>query len=155
MPDVRYAATLAFLKQCPALSGLLGLNAIAGENVRVLTQGSSRAENRHYIDGSEGRAFDFVIEFYKPLNTLPYIAERGEDNQNLKSVLDVQELSSWRDEQRYEGNAPDFGDQCVVDDVKSMNNEPVLAWVDAQQAPPIAKYTVTVRVEYIDYTNSI
>ena len=70
-------------------------------------------------------------------------------------MLDVQELISWLDEQRYEGNAPDFGDQCVVDDVKSMNNEPVLAWVDAQQAPPIAKYTVTVRVEYIDYTNSI
>ncbi|MCR4622675.1 MAG: hypothetical protein K5663_11400 [Clostridiales bacterium] len=155
MPDIRYAATLAFLKQCPALSGLLGFEAAAGGNIRVLTQGTSAANNRKYIDGSEGRAFDFVIEFYKPLNTLPYIAERGEGNQNLKGVLDVQELISWLDDMRREGTEPDFGDKCVIDDVKSLNNEPVLAWVDTQKTPPIAKYTVTVRVEYTDYTNSI
>lgn len=154
----RYESTLRYLKTCPAMQGVLNFQAAeAGSDViQVLTEGGDAQNNRSFIDGSVEKRFDFTVAFYKPVNHAGYVIDRGSANLNLEGLLDVQALIDWLGEQNTLRNYPDFGEKMQVDRVSSLNNEPVLAWIDGDHySPPMAKYTVTVRVEYIDYSNAI
>lgn len=157
MPS-RYEAMLKYLAKCPALQGIFSFQAshAKGNTVQILTESGEAQNNRKFIDGSIEKRFDFVVAFYKSVNTAGYVVDKGSANNNLEGLLDVQELIDWLEAQNRAGNYPDFGEGNQIDRVLSMNNEPLLAWIDGvHYSPPMAKYTVTVRVEYIDYTNSI
>ena len=154
----RYERMLEYLAQCPAMSGVFGFQAAKadGDTVQITTEGGDAQANRKFIDGSVEKHFDFTVAFFKPVIAAPYLLSAGTDNANLEGVLDVQALIDWLDTQNAARNFPDFGEKCQVDSVKSMSNEPMLAWIDGEHySPPIAKYTVTVRAEYIDYTYAL
>ncbi len=154
----RYEAMLAYLSECPEMQGVLNFQAAeAGSGViQVLTEGGEAQNNRKFIDGSVEKRFDFTVAFYKPVIHAGYIVDKGEANLNLEGILNVHALIDWLEEQNAERNFPDFGEDKQIDSVRSMNNEPTLAWIDgAHYSPPMAKYTVTVRVEYIDYSRAI
>jgi hypothetical protein len=149
---------LAYLSECPEMQGVLNFQAAeAGSGViQVLTEGGEAQNNRKFIDGSVEKRFDFTVAFYKPVIHAGYIVDKGEANLNLEGILNVHALIDWLEEQNAERNFPDFGEDKQIDSVRSMNNEPTLAWIDgAHYSPPMAKYTVTVRVEYIDYSRAI
>lgn len=152
----RYEAMLTYLRGCPVLEGILAFQTGEDNTNRILTIGSDASSNKKFIDGSVGKIFDFTIEFYKELNRAPYADGMGENNLNLGTLLDVQAMIDWLDEMQFENDLPDFGEDCVVDSIRSLSNEPLLAWVDSTAYPlPIAKYTVTVRVEYIDFSKCL
>ena len=154
----RYEAMLGYLKQCPAMLGVINFQAADGQSdtIQVLTEAADAQNDRRFIDGSVEKRFDFTVAFYKPVTHAAYVLDRGSANINLEGLLDVQALIDWLDEQNAAQNYPDFGGKMRIDSVKSLNNEPVLAWIDsAHYSPPMAKYTVTVRVEYVDYTYAI
>lgn len=156
----RYQATLAYLQRCEALSGVLNFQAFDyqhdGDIVQVVTQGSDSARNREFIDGSKECAFDLVVAFYKPQTVIPYDPAAGSGNASVQALLDVQSLIEWLDARNHAYDYPDFGDKKQVTRVWSLNSEPQLVWVDGEHYnPPLAKYTVTIRVEYMDYTYAI
>lgn len=154
----RYEAMLAWLAGCPAMEGVFSFQAGRAESdsIQVLTEAGDSQNNRSFIDGSIEKRFDFVVAFYKAVNHTGYVLDRGSANLNLEGILDVQELIDWLDAQNAARNYPDFGEKKQIDSVRSVNNEPMLAWIDGEHySPPVAKYTVTVRVEYTDYTNAI
>lgn len=154
----RYEAMLAYLAKCPAMDGVFGFQAgnAGSDAVQVLTEAGDAQNNRAFIDGSVEKRFDFTVAFYKPVSHAGYVVDKGVSNLNLESILDVQELIDWLEEQNALQNYPDFGEKKQIDSVRSVNNEPMLAWIDGEHySPPMAKYTVTVRVEYLDRTNAI
>lgn len=154
----RYEAMLAYLAGCPAMEGVFSFQAgnAGSDTIQVLTEAGDAQNNRTFIDGSVEKRFDFTVAFYKPVNHTGYVLDMGTANLNLEGILDVQQLIDWLDAQNAARNYPDFGEKKQIDSVRSMNNEPMLAWIDGEHySPPIAKYTVTVRVEYIDYTNAL
>lgn len=154
----RYQAMLDYLAECPAMAGVLNFQAAQadGNSIQITTEGGDSQNNRRFIDGSIEKRFDFTVAFFKPVISMPYNAAAGTGNANLEGILDVQTLIDWLEGQNAAGRYPDFGDKCQIDSIRSMSNEPVLAWIDgAHYAPPMAKYTVTVRAEYIDFTRAI
>ena len=154
----RYEAMLEYLANCPAMEGVLNFQAAKAEGnaIQITTEGSDSQSNREFIDGSVEKRFDFVVAFFKPVIHIPYQTEKGAGNANLEGILDVQGLIDWLNIQNANRSYPNFGEKCQIDSIKPMSNEPMLAWIDSQHySPPIAKYTVTVRVEYIDYTHAI
>ena len=154
----RYEAMLVYLSRCPAMQGVFSFQAgqARSDTVQVLLEAGDAQNNRPFIDGSVEKRFDFTVAFYKPVNHTGYMPDKGAGNLNLEGILDVQQLIDWLSAQNAARNYPDFGEKKQIDSVRSLNNEPVLAWLDGEHYnPPLAKYTVTVRVEYIDYTNAI
>lgn len=154
----RYQAMLEYLKECPAMQGVLNFQAADAKSgtIQVLTETGDAQNNRRFIDGSEEKRFDFVVAFYKPVTAAGYVVDRGTANLNLEGLLDIDALIVWLGEQAGARHFPDFGEKTQVFGLHSLNNEPALAWIDgAHYSPPLAKYTVTVRVTYMDYTNAI
>lgn len=145
---------LTWLSGCPALGSVFAFQAgMAGDGTTTITTEYAQGRGRAFIDGSYERTFDLVIAFYKSLIAGPYVAAQGTANKNLGDIVDAQSMIDWIDAQT---TMPNFGAKCAVDRVYALTDEPVLAWIDSEQyEPPLAKYTITVRVEYIDYTRAI
>ena len=158
MTNDKYTVMLDYLRQCPAMQGVLGFQTVDAQDgsLRVLTTGADAEYRRTYIDGSVLRRFDFTIEFYRTMSYVPYVEGTPEPIENIQDILDVQELIDWIDDQKSAQNFPEFGAGYVVDSITPMNDQPNLAWLDAvNYDPPLAKYTVNIRVEYMDYTRAI
>lgn len=153
-----YQSTLAFLKTCPAMAGVFSFQGIesSGSAIQVLTQAGEQTAVKTFIDGSKEKNFDFVVCFYRPISSMPYIPSVGTGNASLESLIDVQDLIDWLDEKSEKREFPDFGTNRSVSRIYSLNTEPQLLWIDSEHYnPPLAKYTVTLRVEYMDYSHSI
>ena len=158
MTSSRYEEMLRFLKQCPAMQGVINFQAADahGNTIQVLTEAADIQNERRFIDGSVEKRFDFTVAFYKPVTHSGYVLDRGSANLNLEGLLDIQALIDWLEEQNDKRNFPNFGEKKRVESVRSLNTEPALAWIDGEHySPPLAKYTVTVRVEYMDFTRAI
>jgi len=154
----KYKTMIEWLRGCDLMDTVLGFQTVDAQDgaIRVLTIGSDAEGRRTYIDGSVLRRFDFTIEIYKSLSDVPVGSDLSLSNQNIDQILDVQGLIDWIDDQRSSGNVPNFGNGYTVESVTSLNDQPNMAWLDAvNYDPPLAKYTVTIRVEYIDFTRAI
>ena len=152
----KYTAMVDWLRGCPAMAGVLNFQAgkAKADTMQITTEGGDVQQSRKYIDGSEERSFNFVVAFYKPVLGNPY--RPNTENHNITALLDVRALMDWIREQEQAHNYPAFPDGCVVDTVQTTHDEPVLAWVDTvNYSPPVAKYTVTIRATYMDYSRTI
>ena len=125
--------------------------------ISISTQAIDTSERRRYVDGSEPKQLDFVFTWYKPLSTLPVSTTlaQGETNQNVAELDDVSAIIDWIEEQNHLRNFPDLGEHCVVDEIYCLTNHPRMAGVDIAANPPLARYTFTIRINYIDYTYAI
>ena len=48
-----------------------------------------------------------------------------------------------------------IGNDCVIDSIKSLSENPVLQDVDTSVEPTIATYSVTIQVDYLDSSNKL
>lgn len=109
--------------------------------------------NRKYIDGSELRRYTINIDSFKSVSTIPVIA--GYSAENVEDMQEVQGLLDWITEQAESKIYPDFGEDCIIDDMKPMTTEPQLLGIDTTVEPPIAIYRITIRIDYIDLSKRL
>lgn len=149
---------LLYLLECPALHQLyFQYGEAANGAVSIYTNAIDTSERRKFIDGSEAKQLDFVFTWYKPLTVLPVITtlNQGETNQNVAELDDVSAIIDWVADQNAQRNFPDIGENAVVDEIYCLSNSPRMAGVDMAANPPLARYTFTIRINYIDYTYAI
>ena len=83
------------------------------------------------------------------------MAESAENKRNVEDMLDVQGVIDWVEEQNDLRNFPDFGIECVVDSIQPSTDNPNLDGVDTSLTPALAKYSITIQVNYLDNTKAI
>lgn len=151
-------AVIDFLIQCPTIADnplfFNFLNA-GDENKQIITQANDVAINRNYIDGSVMRRFTFTLIDFRSVSYEPIPKVSGYTSENVEELLDVQGILDWVNEQADLQNYPDFGQDCIIDVMQTTSDNPSLNGVDTQVTPALAKYSISIQIDYIDTTKQI
>ena len=76
-------------------------------------------------------------------------------SENLDNAFEAQQVADWITEQSSLRNYPDFGSDCVIDDMLVVTDQPNMNGVDRAVTPALAKYSISIRIDYIDYSKAI
>ena len=146
-------AVIDWLIQCPAVSSSpLFFNFINAkdDNKQLITQSNDRNIHRPYIDGSVLKRYTFTLIDFKSLTTNAIVKMPGYVNENVDEMLQVQDIIDWINEQADIRNYPDFGEFCIIDELETTSDNPVLNGVDMTVTPALARYSITIRITYLD-----
>lgn len=146
-------ATINFLIGCPAIrSSPLYFNFINAkdDNKQFVTVPNDKVVNRPYVDGSVLRRYTFTVIDYKSVAYNAIVKRTGYTDENISDFDSVQAIVDWVTEQAEMHNYPDFGEDCVIDDMRVLTDNPSLNGVDTSVTPPLAKYSFSVQIDYLD-----
>lgn len=149
-------AVIDFLLTCPSIkNSYLYFNFTKAEddNKQILTLANEKNLNKQFIDGSVLKRYTFSIIDFKSMTPKPIV--EGKTDENVDDMLQVQEIIDWVTEQSDLHNYPDFGDDCIIDDMRALSENPNLNGVDSNVAPALAKYSVSIQIDYLDITKQL
>lgn len=151
-------AVIDFLITCPYIQNTpLYFNLInAKDNTKqVITLGNDKAVEEPYIDGSVLKRYTFTLVDFRSVSYNPIVKTNVEGNENIDEYWDVQGTIDWVTEQDVEGNYPDFGTDCIIDKMEVLTDNPTLDSIDVTVTPALARYSFTIRIEYLDKSKCI
>lgn len=151
-------AVIDYLITCPAiLNSPLYFNFINAKNDtnQFLTSSSDMYTTRRYIDGSANKIYTFSIITFKSTTDIAVPKVGGYENENVSDMATIQHLIDWIREQEELKNYPNFGDDCEIDEILTTTDNPRFDGVDNQVSPPLAVYSVTIQIRYIDKSKMI
>ena len=150
-------AIINYLFTCPKIAANpLFFNFAKAEdnNRQLITTSNDKRINQPYIDGSVMKQYTFTIVDYRSIlyQALVNDPEHPNDypNENVEEMLDVQGIIDWVTDQNDDLNFPDFGETCVVEQIRALSDTPNLNGVDTSVSPALAKYSVSIQVQYLD-----
>jgi hypothetical protein len=147
------AVMLQYLCECPTIQeNPIYFNFAQSQDNNQLFVTSTNTINEEYVDGSKLRRYQFTLFVYKSLSYDPVVKMEGyvKSHENVSEVADLQEILDWIQQQADEKNYPDFGTDCIIDNMKTATSNPVLYGTDVSVTPALAKYGMTVQIDYID-----
>lgn len=151
-------AVIDFLMDCPQLAyNPLFFNAVnaKNDNKEIITQSNDASTNTRYIDGSVLKRFTFTIIDFRSLSYEPVPKVEGYVSENVEDIIDVQAIMDWVNEQADEEHYPNFGNTCLIDSMRTTSDNPNLNGVDTQVTPALAKYSMSIQIDYIDTSKAI
>ena len=173
-------AIIDFLKECSAIAdNPLFFNFINAkpDNKQIITSGNEKSIQRPYIDGSVLKRYTFtIIDFrsitYQAIVNVPKPQpttgatttttttsvvhdEPNYSNENVEEYVDTQAVIDWIEEQNDLRHYPWFGNDCEIDEMKVLTDNPVLNGTDTQMKPALAKYSFSIQIDYIDKSKAI
>ena len=154
----KHQAVIDYIITCPTiLNSPLYLNFINEKNDtnQFFTNSTDSYTNRSYVDGSVEKIYTFTILTFKSAADTAVVKMSGYENENLSDMSDVQNLIEWITEQNRLRNFPDFGEDCIIDSIETTTEEPKFDGIDDQVSPPLAVYSTSIQIKYIDISDKI
>jgi len=151
-------AIIDFLLDCPQIAyNPLFFNAIKAKDndKQIVTQSDDVTLDEKYIDGSVMKRFTFTIIDFRSVVYQPLPKVAGYTSENVQEMFDVQGMLDWVNEQAENENYPDFGTNCLIDSMKTTSNTPNLNGVDTSVTPALAKYSISIQIEYLDTNKAV
>lgn len=151
-------AIIKYLMQCPTIKNnplFFNFGEVEDNSKQIVTTSTDKNIERPYIDGSVLKRYTFTIIDYRSVIYQALVTIEGYDNENVEDMMDVQSIIDWIDEQNDNYNFPDFGNDCVVEEITALTDIPNLNGVDKDSSPNLAKYSIAIRVQYLDNTKKI
>ena len=154
-------AVIDFLLQCSELASnpvFFNFANAKDDNKQIVTTANEKSLNKVFLDGSVMKRYTFTIIDFKsvsynaiprPIGTTPY------QDENVEDFLQVQTIIDWVTEQADARNYPNFGSDCQIDDMRVLTENPSLNGVDTTIQPALAKYSVSIQIDYIDESKKI
>lgn len=151
-------AVIDFLITCPQIQDnplfFNFLNAKDG-NKQLISSGNDKTMNKPYIDGSVAKRYTFTIIDYRSIAYQAVVKQAGYVNENVEEAWDVQGIMDWINEQNDLRNFPDFGAECIIDEIRTLTENPNLNGVDTSLTPALAKYSMSIQIDYLDISKAI
>ena len=151
-------AVIDYLITCPSIQNTpLYFNFInaQNDNKQIIILANDKAINKSYIDGSVLKRFTFTIIDFKSVTFIPIPKQEGMSNENVEDMSTVQAIIDWISEQADLRNYPNFGEDCLVEDIRTTTENPNLNGVDNSLVPALAKYSISIQVDYLDTSKMI
>ena len=151
-------AIIQYLLTCPKIENSpLYFNFInpSDEDKQYVTSANEKTLHKQYIDGSVDKRFTFTIIDYRSIAYQEMARYQITANESVEEFLDVQELIDWIDEQNDLKNFPDFGNHCIIERISTGSENPNLNGVDTQANPVLAKYSISIMVDYLDTSKTL
>lgn len=151
-------AMIDFLLTCPIIqSSPLFFNFAKSkeDNNQIILLSNDVKLHEPYIDGSVMKQYRFILLSYKSISLNPIVKVPGYPDENLTEIAEFQEVIDWVKEQAEANNFPNFGDKCVIDSMTVLSDNPTLYDVDNNVAPPLARYSITIQLDYLDNSQKL
>lgn len=150
-------AMIKFLMECPTIqNNPLFFNFADTEdgNNHFITEKDTTKVR--YIDGSVLKQYTFTIASYHAVShNATVVDDETVIDENIENMAKIQEILDWIDEQATNQNFPDFGPQFVVDEMVTLTTDPDIDGIDTSVNPPIARYSVGVKLLYLDNSKKL
>lgn len=151
-------AVIDYLLQCPQIAAnslYFQYGELKDNSKQIITQGNDKSLNHTYIDGSILKRFTFTIIDYRSIvaQAIPKVANIT--TENVEEILDVQAIIDWISEQEDLRNYPDFGNDCEIQEIRAVTENPNLNGIDTSMSIAMAKYSVSIQIEYLDISKTI
>ena len=159
-------AMIDFLITCPVIQNsplFFNFAKAKEDNNQFILLSNDIRLNEPYIDGSVLKQYKFILVTYKSLSLNPIVkvASIGENqpsatdmtnypNENLAEIAEFQAIIDWVNEQAEANNFPNFGSNCIIDSMRVLSDNPSLYDVDESVSPPVARYSISIQVDYLD-----
>ena len=124
------------------------------DSIQMLTTVEDKTLSTAYIDGSISKRYTFTIVIFKSISDNELVKSSGISNENVDELDDIQKLIDWIQEQNDLQNYPDFGENCYIDKIDTTTDAPRFDGIDTESNPPIAMYSISIIIEYLD-TNKV
>ena len=124
-------------------------------NKQIVTVSQETTVQKPFIDGSVLKQFTFTIVDYKSVAYQAIVKIAGYSNENVEEMLEVQDIIDWITEQDEIRHFPNFGSDCLVEKIEALTDTPRLNGVDATASPVLAKYSISIRVTYLDISKKL
>lgn len=149
---IEYLLTCPKVKESPLYFNFINAS---DEDKQFITTANERTLHKPYIDGSVLKRFTFTIIDYRSVAYQEMARYNIAANEAVEEYLDVQALIDWIVEQEDAQNYPDFGEDCVVERIGTASENPNLNGVDTSANPVLAKYSISIQIDYIDNSKKI
>ena len=156
-------AVIDYLMTCPVVyENPVFFNSIQAEDdtKQIITQTNDKALSKKFVDGSVEKRYAFtIIDFrsvtFNPLVIPPQALQPNYTNENVEDMLDVQGVIDWITEQNKLRNFPDFGEFIEIQEIRTTSENPNLNGFDTSINPVLAKYSITIQIDYLDKQDMI
>lgn len=151
-------AVIDFLVQCPQIrDNPLFFNFINAkdDNKQIATVSNDRSLNQSFVDGSVLKRYTFSLIDFKSVAYMAIVKQEGYVNENVEDMMDTQSIIDWVEQQADERNYPDFGEDCIIDSMRTTTTNPNLNGVDTSVTPALAKYSISIQIDYLDISKVI
>ena len=151
-------AVIDFLITCPKIrNSPLYFNFIEAtdDSKQIVTLANDKALNHSYIDGSVLKQYTFTIVDYKSVAYQAVVKMTGYPNENVEEMMDSQAIIDWVTQQNRLKNYPNFGPKCEIEEMEAATDNPTLNGVDTSVNPSLAKYSISIKITYLDTTDVI
>lgn len=146
-------AIINYLITCPQIQNSpLYFNFVHGkeDDKQIITTANEKSINRPYVDGSVLKQFTFTIIDFKSVAYRAIVKDGVRVDENVEDLLDVQAIIDWIEEQNEARNFPDFGKDCIIDEITTTASNPNLNGIDSNVSPALAKYSISIQVRFLD-----
>lgn len=120
-------------------------------DVQFVTSSNDVSLNRHFVDGSVMKQYTFSIVITKTITSMA-IAKDEVIGENIDDLADIQAFMDWVNEQGENHIYPDFGEQCVIEEMHTTAENPSIDGINTEVSPALALYSMEIRIDYIDYS---
>ena len=150
-------ATLNFIATYPGtVTSPIFMNFINAkdDDIQFMTDSNDVSLNRVFVDGSKMKQYTFVLVITKSITDLA-VAKDEMASENLDDMAEIQAFMDWINEQGENEIYPDFGEQCVIEEMHTTSENPSLDGINTEVSPALALYSMEIRIDYIDYSKVI
>lgn len=151
-------AIINYLLTCPAVKNSpLYFNFVEAKDKskQIITLANDKQTDKPYIDGSVMKRFTFTIQDFHAVKFDPVNPLLVSVDQNVESYVNAQGIIDWITEQDDTRNYPDFGENCEIESISALTDNPDTNGVQTAGGLNLAKYSVNIRVEYLDVSHRI
>lgn len=124
------------------------------DDVQIVTDNNDIYLNRKFVDGSVMKQYTFSIVIAKSITRMA-IAKDEVVGENIDDLADMQAFMDWVNEQGENQIYPDFGEQCVIEEMHTTAENPSIDGINTEVSPALALYSMEIRIDYIDYSKVI
>jgi len=154
---VNFLLTCDYIKNHPSF---FNFGQAKADNKQIVTTATDIRVNEPFIDGSIKKRYTFTIIDYKSIAYNAIVLRTVDDvtnpvSENLDNAFEAQQVADWITEQSSLRNYPDFGSDYVIDDMLVVTDQPNMNGIDRAVTPALAKYSISIRIDYIDYSKAI
>lgn len=149
---IEYLLTCQDIQNSPLYFNFINAN---DNDKQIITSSNEVYVDRPYIDGGALKRYTFTLLDFKSISEEAVVKVDGYPNENVEEMADVQSLIDWINEQNDLKHFPDFGENCIVERIRTTTDNPVLEGINAELTPPLAMYSMSIEIEYLDNSRVI
>lgn len=151
-------AVINYILQCPQIQNTpLYFNFINAKDntAQIITSSNDRYTEKPDITGAVEKQYTFTITVFKSITDDAIVKLEGFGHENVEELSYIQELIDWIAQQDELQNYPNFGEDCVVDKIRTSEETPKLEAINVQVSPALAMYSVTIQITYVDNSKKL